>query len=49
MEKQTKSLGDPHTSTVCPKSVISAMNGVPMAPHGPIFGHNEAHRHQEAF
>ncbi len=25
------------------------MNGVPVAPHGPIFGQNEAYHLQEAF
>ena len=25
------------------------MNGVPVPPHGPIFGQHEAHRLQEAF
>ncbi len=33
----------------CPKSIKIIVNGVPMAPHGSIFGQNEAHRFQEAF
>ncbi len=34
---------------VSPKSVEIVMNGVPMAPHGFIFGQNEARYLQEAF
>ncbi len=38
--------GDTH---VCPKSVKKLMKGVAVAPHGLVFGQNEARRLQEGF
>ncbi len=33
---------------MCPTSIKIVMNGVPVAPHGPILGQNEAYCFQEA-
>ena len=46
--KKQRVLGRVHRQ-VQEMGVISGMNGVPMAPHGLIFGQNEAYHLQEAF